>query len=52
VFSQNDTEATLIEQIVESLIASGVAEELTALIFVYRSQLRIISQILKSRRGI
>ncbi|KAG2234303.1 hypothetical protein INT48_000753, partial [Thamnidium elegans] len=51
-FLQNDIEAALIEQTVESLIASGVAEEQLALISVYRSQLRIISQVLKARQGI
>lgn len=51
-FLQNDIEAALIEQTVESLIASGVAEEQLALISVYRSQLRIISYILKARQGI
>lgn len=51
-FLQNNTEVSLIEQTVESLLASGVTEERMALISVYRSQLRIISQALKARQGI
>lgn len=36
----------------EAFIQSGISEEQMALISVYRSQLRLISQGLKNRQGI
>lgn len=51
-FLQNETEASLIQQAVEALIQCGVSEDQLSLISVYRSQLRLISQVLKGRQGI
>lgn len=51
-FLQNDVEASLIQQTVEAMIQCGITEDQLSLISVYRSQLRIISQVLKARQGI
>lgn len=51
-FLQSEVEASLIQQTVEALIQSGVTEDQLALVSVYRSQLRLISQVLKGRQGI
>jgi DNA replication ATP-dependent helicase Dna2 len=49
---QNDVEANLIYQATETLLRCGISQEQLAVVSVYRSQLRLISQILKSRQGI
>lgn len=51
-FLQNEGEAQLIHQVTETLLKSGIDEQDLAVISVYRSQLRVISQLLKSRQSI
>lgn len=51
-FLQNEVEASLIQHTVEAMIECGITEDQLSLISVYRSQLRIISQLLKGRQGI
>ncbi|KAG0168654.1 Tripartite DNA replication factor [Apophysomyces sp. BC1015] len=49
---QNPTEANLILQTAESLLACGVREEQIAVVSVYRSQLRLISRQLAGRQDL
>lgn len=49
---QNTVEANLIYQLVETMLRCGVSEEQLAVISVYRSQLRLISQALRCRQDI
>lgn len=49
---QNNIEADLVFQLTETLLACGVPEEDLVVISVYRSQLRLISQLLKARSGV
>lgn len=51
-FLQNEGEARLIHQVAETLLMSGLHEDDLAVISVYRSQLRVISQLLKARKSI
>ncbi|CAO0795298.1 unnamed protein product [Mucor circinelloides] len=51
-FLQNEGEAQLIYQVTETLLKSGLDEQDLAVVSVYRSQLRVISQLLKSRKSI
>ncbi|GAN02316.1 DNA helicase [Mucor ambiguus] len=51
-FLQNEGEAQLIQQVVETLLMSGLDQDDLAVISVYRSQLRVISQLLKKRKSI
>ncbi|KAJ3013117.1 Tripartite DNA replication factor [Thoreauomyces humboldtii] len=49
---QNDIEALLLHQTVETLVACGVQESAIGVISPYRSQLKIINQLLKHRPSI
>ncbi|KAI9487574.1 MAG: DNA replication factor Dna2-domain-containing protein [Benjaminiella poitrasii] len=51
-FLQNEIEAALITQATETLVRSGVDQEQIAIISVYRSQLRLIAQSLRTRREV
>lgn len=51
-FLQNEGEAQLIYQVAETLLKSGLDQDDLAVISVYRSQLRVISQLLKARKSI
>ncbi|KAG1146031.1 hypothetical protein G6F37_003597 [Rhizopus arrhizus] len=51
-FLHNEKEGRLVSQITTALLACGVEEEQLAVVSVYRSQLRTISQFLKTRRKI
>lgn len=48
-FIQNEAEANLIYQTTEALLSCGLTESQLAVVSVYRSQLRIISNLLKGR---
>ncbi|KAF1799088.1 DNA replication factor Dna2-domain-containing protein [Mucor lusitanicus] len=49
---KNEGEAQLIYQVAETLLKSGLDQDDLAVISVYRSQLRVISQLLKARKSI
>ncbi|KAI9482549.1 AAA domain-containing protein [Zychaea mexicana] len=48
----NKAEASIVLQLAEALLLAGVPEERLAVISVYRSQLRLISQSLRGRPGV
>ncbi|KAI0056156.1 Dna2-domain-containing protein [Artomyces pyxidatus] len=49
---QNTLEATLVCQIVETLLYSGVREEQLGVITMYRQQIKLISHLLLAHRGV
>lgn len=49
---QNPTEASLICQVTESLINSGLPESDIGIIAVYRQQIKLLSHLLHERKGI
>lgn len=51
-FLHNEIEGRLVSQITTALLACGVEEEQLAIVSVYRSQLRMIAQFLKTERKI
>ena len=48
----NTVEASIVFQLTEALLAAGVPQEQLAVISIYRSQLRLISQTLRGRENV
>ncbi|KAJ7069715.1 Dna2-domain-containing protein [Mycena amicta] len=49
---QNEVEATLVCQITETLLRSGVSAEQIGLISMYRQQLKLLEYLLQNRKGL
>ena len=49
---QNEVEAALVSQVVETLLESGVREEDVGVITLYRQQIKLLSHLLRERTGI
>ncbi|KAK7048375.1 DNA replication helicase [Favolaschia claudopus] len=49
---QNEVEATLVYQVTETLLRSGVPPEQIGIISVYRQQLKLLGHLLADRKGI
>ncbi|KAF4566186.1 Tripartite DNA replication factor [Pleurotus pulmonarius] len=49
---QNETEASLVFQLTEALLHSGIQEEQIGVISLYRQQIKLLSHLLAERKGI
>jgi DNA replication ATP-dependent helicase Dna2 len=49
---QNETEASLVQQLVKAMVRGGVEEFQVGVISLYRQQIKIMSQRLESHRGV
>ncbi|KAF9497065.1 hypothetical protein BDN71DRAFT_1445489 [Pleurotus eryngii] len=49
---QNETEASLVFQLTEALLHSGIQEEQIGVISLYRQQIKLLSHLLAKRKGI
>jgi DNA replication ATP-dependent helicase Dna2 len=49
---QNETEASLVQQLVKAMVRGGVEESQVGVISLYRQQIKIMSQLLESHRGV
>jgi len=49
---QNEIEASLVQQLVRAMVKGGVEESQVGVISPYRQQIKILSQLLESHRGI
>ena len=50
--TQNVTEAALVHQLTECLVACGLSEEKIGVITLYRQQIKLLSHLLQDRTGI
>jgi DNA replication ATP-dependent helicase Dna2 len=49
---QNETEATLVYQLTEALLGSGIREDQIGVISLYRQQVKLLSHLLLERKGV